>query len=92
MDNVLLRPEQVCHTCNLSYKVITEVNEWFRNNMLFLNLNKTTYMQFRTKNTQKLDLNITITNNQFTNGTNTKFLGLNIDENLSWKYHIDQYY
>jgi hypothetical protein len=70
--------------------VTTEINEWFRNNMLFLNLNKTTYMQFQTKNSQKLDLNITITNNQITNGTNTKFLGLNIDENLSWKYHIDQ--
>ena len=35
-------------------KVFTNVNEWFRNNLLFLNFNKTTYSQFRTNNSQKL--------------------------------------
>ena len=27
-------------------KVLADVNEWFRNNLLSLNLNKTTYLQF----------------------------------------------
>ena len=27
-------------------KIFSEVNEWFRNNLLSLNLNKTTYLQF----------------------------------------------
>jgi hypothetical protein len=71
-------------------KIFADINEWFRKNLLFLNLNKTTYQQFRTKNSQKLDLNITLMNNQNTNSTNTKFLGLNIDEMLSWKSHINQ--
>ena len=44
-------------------KIFAEVNEWFRNNLLSLNLNKTTYLQFRTKNSQKLDLNIILLNN-----------------------------
>ena len=48
------------------------------------------YLQFLTKNSQKLDLNITLMNNQITISTNTKFLGLNIEETLSWKGHIDQ--
>jgi len=29
--------------------VLLDVQEWFRDNLLFLNLNKTTYLQFLTK-------------------------------------------
>ena len=71
-------------------KVFSNVNEWFRNNLLFLNFNKTTYLQFRTKDSQKLSSNIKLLNNQITNSTNTKFLGLTIEEMLSWKCHINQ--
>ena len=60
-------------------------HEWFKSNLLFLNLSKTTYLQFLTKNRQKLDLNVTLGNNQITSSTNTKFLGLTIEETLSWK-------
>jgi len=68
----------------------TNVNEQFRNNSLFLNFNKTAYLKFRTKNSQKLSSNIKLLNNQITNSTNTKFLGLTIEEMLSWKCHINQ--
>ena len=67
--------------------VLAAVHEWFKNNLLFLNLAKTTYVQFLTKNRQK---HITLMNNQITNSTNTKFLGLTIEETLSWKCHINQ--
>jgi len=70
--------------------VLADVNEWFKNYLLSLNLNKTTYLQFWTKNSQKLDPNITLMNNQITNTTNTKLLGLAIEETLSWKSHINQ--
>jgi hypothetical protein len=56
----------------------------------FLNFNKSTYSHFWTKNSQKLSSNIKLLNNQITNSTNTKFLGLTIEETLSWKYHINQ--
>jgi hypothetical protein len=46
-------------------------------------------LQFLTKNSRKLDLNITLMNNQITSSTNTKFLGLTIEE-TSWKAHINQ--
>jgi len=71
-------------------KVFANINEWFRNNLLFLNFNKITYLLFRTKNSQKLDSNIILLNNQITNSKNTKFLGLTIEESLSWKCHINQ--
>ena len=54
--------------------VLIDVYEWFKSNLLFLNFNKTTYLQFLTKNSHKLDLNITVGNNQITNSTNTNFL------------------
>jgi len=41
-------------------------------------------------NSQKLDLNITLLNNQITNSTNTKFPGSTIAEMLSWKCHINK--
>ena len=65
------------------------VNKWFKKNELFVNFNKITYLQFWTKNSQKLDLNITLQNNQITNSTNTKFLGLTIEDTLSCKCHIN---
>jgi len=73
-------------------KVLADVNEWFKNNLLFLNLNKTTHLQFRTNNSQKLDFNIILRNNQITmhKCTSTKFLCLAIEETLSWKRHINQ--
>ena len=32
--------------------VISDIQEWFKNNLLILNLKKTTYMEFLTKNSQ----------------------------------------
>ena len=58
--------------------------------MQFLNRNKTVYLKFRTKNSQKLSSNIKLLYNQITNSTNTKFLGLTVEETLSWKCHINQ--
>ena len=50
--------------------VFANVNEWFRNNLLFLNFNKTTYLHFQTKDSQKLDLKITLQNNQINDNKN----------------------
>jgi len=72
------------------YFDLLPANEWFRNNLLSLNLNKTTYLQFQTKSSQKFDLNIALLNNQIANSTNIKFLGLIFEETLSWKRHINQ--
>jgi hypothetical protein len=69
--------------------VLADVHEWFKSNLLSLNFNKTTYLQFLTKNSQKLDSHITLMNSQITNSAITKFLGLTIEETLSWKCHTN---
>jgi hypothetical protein len=60
--------------------VLADINEFFRSILLSLNFNKTYFLQFRTKNSKKFDLKITLLNKHFTGTTNTKFLGLTIDE------------
>ena len=65
-------------------KIFSEISTWFKNNLLSLNAKKTTYLQFRTKNGQKLDFDTLALNNQITASTSTKFLGIIIDEKLTW--------
>ena len=58
---------------DILHKVFTNVNDCFRNNLLFLNFNKTTYLQFlKKKLSNKLISNIKLLNNQITNSTNIK--------------------
>jgi len=70
--------------------VILQLNKWFNGNLLLLNLEKTYFLQFLTKNTNATDLNIPYKNKQISSIHSTKFLGLIIDNNLSWHSHIDQ--
>jgi hypothetical protein len=70
--------------------VFNNVNEWFRRNLMLLNIEKTHFLKFPTKNSQKINLNITLADKYISNTANIKFLGLIIDENLSWKCHIEQ--
>ena len=71
-------------------KIFSEVSTWFKNNILSVNDKKTTYLQFRTKNGQKLDFDTLALNNQITASTSTKFLGIISDEKLTWYDQINQ--
>jgi hypothetical protein len=65
------------------------INDWFKANLLTLNFDKTYYIKFMTKNSSVININIGYDNKQIVNYTNTKFLGLIIDNMLFWKGHID---
>ena len=71
-------------------KILGDINSWFKINLLVLNYNKTHYLQFNTKNSRDYDLKLNYQGNYVKSSTNTKFLGLNIDDSVSWKVHIDQ--
>ena len=86
-------------TCNLFTHTNTElskINEWFKANKLSLNSTKTNYMLFSSNNKytipEHLSLHIDgtpISNVGRNSNVNTiKFLGINFDENLTWKHHI----
>jgi hypothetical protein len=58
-------------------------------NLLSLNLDKTHFIQFVTKNSSLIDFNITHGNKKIANICSTKFLGLTSDNTLSWRTHMD---
>lgn len=67
-------------------KQIESIQTYFHENTLFLNLSKTKYMTFSTRQNNE---NTTFSISKEIEQINcTKFLGLTIDSNLSWDSHI----
>jgi len=70
-------------------KIIQDINEWFNTNLLSLNLDKTHFIHFVTNKSSSVDFNIMHRNKKIANVYNTKFLGLTLDNTLSWRTRID---
>jgi len=68
---------------------LTSLITWFNSNLLTLNFNKTHFIEFRMKNYHQVQTKVLYEHKVISNSTETKFLGLIIDETLSWKQHID---
>ena len=68
-----------------------KIIEWFKSNKLHINVNKTVAMLFHTRQKRvNIDENsIVIGGNIIPFTTNTKILGINIDNSLTWKAHIN---
>jgi len=69
-----------------AFSLLNDINSWFKNNLLSLNVSKTQYLEFRAKNNNTSELTQNL--NPYS-VTHTKFLGLTIDHTLSWKLHIE---
>jgi hypothetical protein len=71
-------------------KVFGNINDWIKIN-LSLNFDKTYYVQFLAKNNQEININTSCRTKLITNTHSTNFLGLIIDNALSWKNRIDKF-
>ena len=70
---------------------LEKVYDWLIVNKLSLNIKKTKCMIFHTPNTKFIfSPTLMINNTQIERVTNFNFLGLTINENLSWKPHVDR--
>jgi hypothetical protein len=64
--------------------------EWFAANRLVLNLEKTNIMKFVANKLPQCTLTIGYKVKYKEEAVNTKFIGMNLDNHLNWKDHIDQ--
>ena len=63
--------------------------KWFHINKLSLNLSKTKYIVFQGNvKSKEISINLNVENNVIERVTHTNFLGVIIDEKLSWQNHI----
>jgi len=67
-----------------------EISNWFQSNCLTLNYKKTHLLHFVTKKQAEIQQQIVISNTVIKNIGSTRFLGLIIDNTLSWKDHITE--
>ena len=66
-----------------------DINSWCSTNLLSLHTDNSHFMQFVTKNSSLIDLYITHENKKIANICNKKFLGVTLDNTLTWKTNID---
>jgi hypothetical protein len=84
---------------NDPYELARVINEeleyidlWMKVNKLSVNTNKTNYILFKGKNKKNYkNISIIFDKTQLVQKQSIKFLGVVIDENISWKSHISYF-
>ena len=72
---------------NVVNNELDKLSTWLIINKLSLNVSKTNYILFGNRKVHS-DLDIKIHNDKITRVSETKFLGVLIDEKLNWKRHV----
>ena len=87
--NLFISGKNIEERENLVNREMKRVEVWFENNQLTLNLKKTNYIIFKShrKNLRK-NWRLLLNEYEIKREHNTKFLGVMIDEQLTWKNHI----
>ena len=90
---ILYSNKDIKNNINTVNEELNEVSNWFKANKLSVNATKTNYMILGTSHMTSAkmqnDLSITLNDTALEKVKTTKFLGVLIDECLTWKNHID---
>ena len=87
--NLFLQGKSVKETINIMNIEMSKVAKWLRANRLLLNIDKTHYMIFHSVK-KKIDSQhcVKVSDQKIEQVSNTKFIGVYLDEKLSWEKHI----
>ena len=75
---------------NALQQTIIEMSSWFRSNLLTLKYDKTHFLQTLTTHKNEMQQQIVTFNSLITNTNSTRFLGLKIDNTLTWKEYVNE--
>ena len=94
-DSILFSSSDIVSKIPMINRELSEVSNWFKANKLSVNATKTNYMIMSTQHMTSMEnhsvsnVDIILDKTKLKRLDKTKFLGVTIDENLSWKNHID---
>jgi len=85
---LLTGPDNIQMHSDLNF-VFEQLNKWFESKQLFLNFDTPYFTEFSNKGKCTSDIQIKYEDKQLSLANETKLLGLFINNNLSWKTHIE---
>ena len=88
--NLFYNHKDLCQATSVINIELNKISVWFRANKLSLNASKTNYIIFHPHQKPAPKIDLFINNQVISSVRTTKFLGIVIDENLSWKPHIQK--
>ena len=88
--NVFIKGKSVNAAIELMNNELAKIVEWLNSNKLSLNIEKTQYMIFRSVRRKILHHNnVKINNTDVICVDHAKFIGVTLDDRLSWQHHIN---
>ena len=89
--NIFISGQNIDSMCEQLNLALSSISQWFISNKLLLNVTKTNLMVFTTKNKVYDVDNVKVTMDGIIikQTRHTKFLGVILDENLTWNNHIE---
>ena len=89
-DSNLITTGKKCEELEIqTFIELANIKQWFEKNGLVLNTNKSNFILFKNKNKPDLEPSIILGDDPLERARFSKFLGIGIDESLTWDYHTD---
>ena len=88
--NIFIKGKNINELQTIVNQELIHISHWMKSNRLSLNVKKTVFMISHSSMTQTPNIMVKIDNISLKQVNETKFLGVNIDNSLRWKSHIEE--